>query len=164
VPYTFLGRGFASGTQIWAPNVYDARESPTVLASGIEARLVQAEAALDRADDATWLDDLNSLRSGSGLALAALTDPGTDSARVDMTFYERAFWMYATGHRLGDLRRLSRAVASGGYGRDPESVFPTGTYIYRGQASGTYGTDVNFPIPIEEGNNPLSSGCIDRNP
>lgn len=164
VPYTYLGRGFASGTQLWGPNVYDARESPTVLTSGIEARLIQAEAALDRADYVTWLADLNALRSGSGLALAPLIDPGTDTARVSLTFYERAFWLYGTGHRLGDMRRLSRAVANGGYGRDPETVFPSGTYIYRGQADGVYGTDVNFPIPIEEGNNPLSQGCIDRNP
>ena len=85
-------------------------------------------------------------------------------SRVNLTFRERAFWLYATGHRLGDLRRLSRSLARGGYGRDPESVFPTGTYIYRGKPQGTYGTDVNFPIPIEEGNNPLSQGCIDRDP
>ena len=29
---------------------------------------------------------------------------------------------------------------------------------------GVYGTDVNFPIPIEEDNNPNFHGCIDRNP
>jgi hypothetical protein len=54
---------------------------------------------------------------------------------------------------LGDLRRLIRQ-----YGRDAESVFPTGAYF----KGGVYGTDVNFPIPFEEKNNPSFTGCIDR--
>ena len=166
-PFTDLGRGFATNTRLFGPDKYSDRANPTVLASGIEARLIEAEAALDAGQPGIWLDDLNALRSGSGLGLAALADPGTPDARVNLMFRERAFWMYATGHRLGDLRRLSRSVERGGYGRDAESVFPTGTYIYRGTPQGTYGPDVNFPIPIEEGNNPASKaigGCIDRNP
>ena len=35
-------------------------------------------------------------------------DPGTAASRVDMLFRERAFWMYFTAHRLGDMRRLVR--------------------------------------------------------
>ena len=70
-----------------------------------------------------------------------------------------------TAHRLPDLRRLSRSAANDGYGRDPETVFPTGSW-FRG---GVYGPDVNFPIPIEELNNsniagPAPNTCIDRNP
>jgi hypothetical protein len=42
------------------------------------------------------------------------------------------------------------------------TVFPSGTYTGRG--GGVYGTDVNFPIPVEEDNNPNFHGCIDRNP
>ena len=69
-------------------------------------------------------------------------------------FSERAFWFFGTGHRLGDLRRLVRQ-----YGRPAESVFPTGLYF----KGGTYGPDVNLPIPSQEANNPLApSGCIDR--
>jgi hypothetical protein len=69
-------------------------------------------------------------------------------------FSERAFWFFATGHRLGDLRRLVRQ-----YGRAAESVFPTGAYF----KGGTYGPDVNLPIPFDELNNPLAqSGCLDR--
>ncbi len=77
----------------------------------------------------------------------------TQAQRVDFHFAERAFWLWGTGHRLGDLRRLVRQ-----YGRDSESVFPTGAYF----KGGNYGTDVNFPIPLEEDNNPNSSGCLDR--
>ncbi|MEP7067395.1 MAG: hypothetical protein ABI889_15275, partial [Gemmatimonadota bacterium] len=78
---------------------------------------------------------------------------------------ERGQWLYLTAHRLPDLRRLSRSTANDGYGRDPETVFPTGNW-FRG---GVYGTDTNFPIPVEELNNPNVPGpdpntCIDRNP
>jgi hypothetical protein len=166
-PFTDLGRGFATNTRLFGPDKYSDRANPMVLASGVEARLIEAEAALDAGQPGTWLDDLNALRSGPGLGLGPLADPGTPDARLDLMFRERAFWLYATGHRLGDMRRLSRSVDRGGYGRDAETVFPTGTYIYRGTPQGTYGTDVNFPIPIEEGNNPASKavgGCIDRNP
>ena len=166
-PFTDLGSGFATNTRLFGPDKYSDRADDMILASGVEARLIEAEAALADGQSGTWLDDLNALRSGSGLGLTALADPGTPDARVDLMFRERAFWMYATGHRLGDLRRLARSTARGGYGRNAETVFPTGTYIYRGTAQGTYGTDVNFPIPIEEGNNPASKaidGCIDRDP
>ena len=153
----FLGTGFVSNTQVFGPDKYSDRSSPTVLSSGIEARLIQAEAALARSDGA-WLTDLNTLRSGSGLSLGALSDPGSDTARVNLVCRERAFWVYATGHRLGDLRRLARSTADGGYGRPAESVFPTGPYHYRGSTNGIYGNNVSFPIPIEEGNNPDFAG------
>jgi hypothetical protein len=68
--------------------------------------------------------------------------------------------LFGTSHRLGDLRRLIRQ-----YGRDAESVFPTGDYNPLGAAAGTlYGTDVNLPVPFEETNNPKYSGCLDRAP
>jgi hypothetical protein len=73
---------------------------------------------------------------------------------VDQLFSERAFWMFATGHRLGDMRRLIRQ-----YGRAAETVFPGGVYL----KGGNYGADVNLPMPQEEGNNPNFAGCIDRN-
>jgi starch-binding outer membrane protein, SusD/RagB family len=96
---------------------------------------------------------LNDLRDLQGLDPLPVP-PNTDAA-VDLLFSERAFWLFATGHRLGDLRRLIRQ-----YGRAPDEVFPTGTYI----KGGDYGEDVNLPIPIEEQNNPNSAGCLDRNP
>jgi hypothetical protein len=42
-----------------------------------------------------------------------------------------------------------------------DSVFPNGAY----HKGGSYGPDVNLPIPIEEQNNPnVPAGCLDRNP
>ena len=88
---------------------------------------------------------------------ANLTDPGTPAAELNLIFRERAFWMFSTGHRTGDLRRLVKF-----YGRSTESVFPTGAW----HKGGNYGPDVNFPVPQAEENNPnVTAGhaCIDRN-
>ncbi|HEX8851603.1 MAG TPA: hypothetical protein VF761_18895 [Gemmatimonadaceae bacterium] len=129
-----------------------ARSSPTVIVSGTEAKLIIAEAQLAATptDTTTWLRTLNTLRSGAGLA--PLTDPGTAAGRVDLLFRERAFWMWGTGHRQGDLRRLIRQ-----YQRAPDSVFPTGAF----PKGGNYGTDVALPIPTSERNNPkYTSACV----
>ena len=56
------------------------------------------------------------------------------------------------------MRRLIRQ-----YGRNSETVFPTGPFLHSGSVSGTYGTDVNIILPNQEKNNPNFTGCIDRN-
>jgi hypothetical protein len=132
---------------------YPDFSSPVMVANGIEARLIEAEAQLQTGDTATMLVTLNDLRASQ--SLPALTGPSTITEAEDMLFNERAFWLFATGHRLGDLRRLVRQ-----YGRSAASVFPTGPYL----KGGNYGSDVNMPIPAEEQNNPNFQGCLDRNP
>jgi hypothetical protein len=162
-PYVDLGLGFDNQREVFGTLKYPSRDASTVLASYIEAQLIIAEAQLaagNYAGAGGTLEILNALRSDAGMA--ALTPAVTSQAQLLQLFSERAFWLYLTEHRLGDLRRLSRA-APDGYGLNSETVFPTGTYTGRG--GGVYGPDVNFPIPIEESNaNPNSQGCIDRNP
>lgn len=133
---------------------YGTLSAPVTHASGIEARLIEAEAALKAGNVSGWLDKLNAARQ-TVPALAPLADPGTANGRVDLMFRERAFWMYMTGHRVGDLRRLVRQ-----YGRPAESVFPTGPYH---KDNLIRGTDVNIVIPISEENNPNFKACLDRN-
>lgn len=129
------------------------------VADGIEARLIQAEAALQAHDTTTWLTLLNHLRKTATVPrqtvtpLDTLTDPGSDTARVSLTFQERAYWLYLTGHRQGDLRRLIRQ-----YNRRQESVYPTGDH----PGTGAYGSDVTAPIPGAEFANPLFHGCLSR--
>lgn len=133
--------------------LWTTRDASIDITSGIEARLIEAEAQL-AAGDASWLTTLNTLRAPVGLA--DLVDPGTAAAREDMLFRERAFWLFGRGYRLGDMRRLVRQ-----YGRAPDTVFPNGPH-HRG---GNYGPDMNFPIPQAEDNNPnvVNGGCFDRN-
>jgi hypothetical protein len=143
------------------------RTSAVPLVSGIEAQLIVAEAALEANDPTTWLTIINTLRTNTALYpaaqtgftrgpdLTALADPGTPAARVDQMFYERAFWMFSTGHRLGDMRRLMRQ-----YGRAVNTVYPTGAWF----KGGTYGDAIQMTIPVEEQNNPNFVTCADRNP
>jgi hypothetical protein len=130
---------------------YPGVDADVPVADGIEARLIEAEAALQAQDLGGMTDILNALRDLQGLD--PLAAPGTFDEGVDQLFSERAFWLFATGHRLGDLRRLIRQ-----YGRDQAEVFPTGSYV----KGGSYGTDVNIPLPLEVENNPNSRGCLDR--
>lgn len=133
---------------------YPAENSDLPLASGIEARLIEAEAALQATDIAAFDAIHTALRATVGLG-ALDTGALSTGARVDVHFGERAFWLWITGHRHGDLRRLVRQ-----YGRPAESVFPTGAY-FKVQA-GDYGADVNLPVPFDEENNPNFEECIDR--
>jgi hypothetical protein len=130
---------------------------PVPVANGIEARLIEAEAALQTNNFSGMRTILNDLRDSEGLD--PLPTAGNRDAAIDQLFSERAFWLFATGHRLGDMRRLVRPAPTG-YGRAAETVFPTGAY----HKGGSYGSDVNLPIPLEEEGNPNSVGCIDRNP
>ncbi len=151
------------------------------LADAVEARLIEAEAALQEGGD--WLGKLNALRTdgtftesptpapdddpsatdtlwnagtGGVAGLAPLVDPGNTGARVDLLFRERAFWLYLTAHRQGDLRRLIRQ-----YLRAPNAVYPTGSYP---GASGMYGEQIVVPMPEEERQlNPKYTGCFHRN-
>jgi len=149
---TKVGRG-QDGTPTPAMNQYPNLNSNVVIASGIEARMIEAEAQLAGGNTGSFLATLNAARA-TVAGLAPLTDPGTASARQDMLFRERAFWMYTTAHRLGDMRRLIRQ-----YGRSTESVFPTGAYF----KGGSYGTDVTLVPSQQETNNPNWTACTDKN-
>jgi hypothetical protein len=143
-------------TPLYIQRIWPTRDASVTIIGGIEARLIEAEAQLKAGQAAAALATLNAARA-TVTGLAPLTDAGTDAARVDQIFRERAFWMFSTGHRTGDLRRLVRH-----YGRAAPSVFPTGAW----HKGGSYGADVTMPIPQAEQNNPnVGSGndaCIDR--
>jgi hypothetical protein len=130
--------------------LYPTQKTNIPLATGIEAQLIIAE-HLQRTGGA-YVTILNTLRTTVGLG--ALAAPGASADQTTQIFRERAFWMYLTGHRLGDMRRLIRQ-----YGRAANTVFPIGTTI---QGS-PYGTDVNFGISEDENNNPNFHGCLNRN-
>jgi hypothetical protein len=194
--------------------------SPIIVADGIEAQLIRAEAALRTRDDGTWLTMLNALRTSGQVdsvawvdtvgvstsvygdsgrlisqqvdtvyndahtnvthiyaidtyrrpfwhagtggihGLYPINDPGTASARIDTLFTERAEWLFVTGHRQGDLRRLLRQYSDYPEFNDQSLVYPTGPY--RGIGVGVYGSDVNLPIPAAEYVNPLFHGCENR--
>jgi starch-binding outer membrane protein, SusD/RagB family len=149
----FRKKGF-DGTNLYSTEKYPTNVSPVTIANGIEARLIEAEAALKAGDVTGWLSKLNALRATSITpAMTALTNPATERGRVDLMFRERAFWLFATAHRLGDMRRLVRH-----YGRTVAETFPSGTY----RAGGPFGTVTTFKIPASELLNPAVTGCTER--
>jgi starch-binding outer membrane protein, SusD/RagB family len=143
VPWAFAGPAFSGTIRLYAPLEHPDYDADVFIVDPAEVQLIEAEAQL-AAGDAAWLTTLNDLRAEVGLG--ALADPGTTSGRVLLLFRERAFWLYLTGHRQGDLRRLVR-----NYGFTSAQVWPTGTNQIRGVA---YGADVAYPIPFNETNNP----------
>lgn len=149
------GYGFFSAAQYFPQALAADGSSPISIGDWKEARLIQAEAALQAGDVAGWLGLLNQLRQTAITpALPDLVDPGTPAAREDLLFRERAFWLILTGHRQGDLRRLIRE-----YGRDPTTLYPVGVHPY----GKSYGSDVTAPIPAgERVTNPRFSGCLNR--
>jgi len=206
--FQYSNYGVLIATRSGSVLVSDAASDSIVVsvASGVEARLIEAEAALQTAlatgapsDVAAWLTPLNTLRTtgswtdtvsvfrqdsvdanpdgtpiyastfirldtlwtpGTGGVgrLGPLSDPGAGltgaaatKARVDLMFYERAFWLFLSGQRQGDMRRLIRQ-----YGRTADQVYPKGIRYF----GGVYGTAVN--VMIREDGNPLFGGCLDR--
>src|SRR5215475_9610505 len=122
VPIIDAGPGFDGETELFLTTKYSDRSSPTPLALGTEARLIQAEAALAANDAAGFLANLNDARAhaltytedgspnGTPLdsppALKSSDIPAAAAARQDLLFRERALNLFLTGHRLGDMRRL----------------------------------------------------------
>ncbi len=173
------GLPFLDGTdpRTLLPSLSSATD-PLVFSSGVEARLIEAEAAL-HAKESKWLSILNKLRTtctttdvcphpeppgdGGVAGLPLLSDPAEGASYSDATananrlaliFEERGYWLLLTGHRQGDLRRWVRM-----YQRPAETVYPVGPY----NPGVEYGSDVNIPVPsVETQNNPLYGGCLNR--
>lgn len=133
--------------------VWPTDASSVALMSGLQARLYEAEALNRNGDWPGAFAILNSLRAtpqGYGRTIAAmpaLTDPGTANGRRDLIFREKGFWLFGTGHRYPDMRRMMRQ-----YGMTANQVFPNGTWQI-GRSPG-YGTDVVFRTPTVETFNP----------
>jgi hypothetical protein len=139
------------------------RDDPIPPLSGIDARLIEAEAKLQANDIAGMMTILNALRTTQqtlGIfkpaTLPALATPADQTTATDLFFREKALWQFERGYRMGDLRRLVRQ-----YGRTQDKVFPSGAFVRNGTPTGTYGTQVAFPVPDHEMNNPNFHGCLD---
>lgn len=172
VPTEYGRNCFSSSVRCYYNDNQPTLDADFAFASGVEARLIEAEAYLQAGKIDSMLVKLNALRAsvtsleaalnpqrkqtvlvaGAPATLAPLVDPASATAtpadqftaRRNLLFSERAFWLFGTGHRQGDLRRLVRQ-----YGLTTQQAFPTGPF-FRG---GTYGNDVAYPIPFNELNN-----------
>ena len=166
IPYapTPTGNCFSSSVLCWLDQNYPNFGAAVPLASGVEAALIQAEAQYQSGQYTTMLASLNALRANAVSLIPTLFPQqqqtfGSDtlgqlpasaaanaSTALATLFAERAYWLYLTGHRQGDLRRLARAP----YSLPTNQVFPSGAFF----RTGSYGNDVAYPLPYQEANNP----------
>jgi hypothetical protein len=150
VPWAATGFGFDFVTPHYSLLKYPDASAPIIIASGTEARLIEAEVAIPLGPS-PMIDILNGLFTAAGLpyGLAAAQQA---AVRADQVMSQRAFWLFASGQRLGDLRRL---IAH--YGRTEATVLPIGPY----HKGGVYGADANLPVPTSA-RGPTYSGCTNR--
>ncbi len=160
-----LGPVAEDGHSLYYPVVNFGRDDPTPPLSGIDARLIQAEAQLQAGSISGMMTILNNLRASPQVigamnvpAMAALPTPPDLTSATDLFFREKALWQFERGYRMDDLRRLVRQ-----YGRTQDNVFPSGPFTRNGTPSGNFGTQVAFPVPDYEMVNPNFHGCIDTN-
>src|SRR4051812_18387561 len=111
-------------TPLFLQQIWKNRDDPIVMAGGLDARLIEAEAKLVAGDYAGMMTILNALRAApprngtyQPTALPALATPTTKDAATNLYFREKGFWTFGRGQRLGDLRRLIRQ-----YGRTQDQV------------------------------------------
>jgi hypothetical protein len=150
--------------------------SAVAVVAGLDARLIEAEAALQAGNAAGMFTILNALRAtplqitapsptSSGThpgwttpVMAPLVDPGTTSSQVDLLFREKAFWTFGRGQRLGDLRRLIRD-----YGRAADGSNTGGYPVGQHYKGGNFAGDLNLPVTTDEQiGNPNFTTCLDR--
>jgi hypothetical protein len=148
--------GFDATDSLYLELKYPSYNAPIAIATGIEARLIQAEAALKAGDMATFLSNISAARQQSYIANGAAAAAPVTAVPAGMTavqflFQERAFDLWLTAHRLGDMRRLITQ-----YGQSVNAVFPNGSYAPR---PGNFGPDVDLPVPVTEEGNPNFKAC-----
>src|SRR5690606_5185593 len=103
---------------------YPTADEPIVMASGAEARLIEAEIALRDGVPGDADDIVNDLRDGWGLGPISFT--GTLATDLPVFARERARELWLTGERLPTLRRFLK---------DGVDLFP----------GGKQGSDTCFP-------------------
>jgi len=150
-------RATQPSVSLYLQTKYPNTTVPMIVASGIEARLIEAEAAIHEPNPSKVVAIVDTLRATIGLDTVAT--PTSTDALIDLVYRERAFWLYLSGHRLGDLRRL---VIN--YGRPQNTVFPSGAYPILNLTYGT-ATAIPFSKSAEARTNPnVTSGCIPDQP
>ena len=172
-----LGQPNTSGGNNGAPwvrqNIWTALTTPFNIVSGLDARLIQAEAQLKQNNIAGMMATLNALRAAppalsttyTPAAMPALPTPATQEAAVRLFFREKAFWTFGRGQRQGDMRRQVRQWGPGSTANFASSaaasVFPIGNfYSNNGIIDGTYAMttgnpgEVTFTIGENRSTNP----------
>jgi starch-binding outer membrane protein, SusD/RagB family len=138
---------------------YPVASSGMVVADFTEAQLIVAEGDVFSGNYPAAFAIMNGLRTASGLSFStplANLGASTPKAQMQQILTERAYWMYVTGHRLGDWRRVLRApYTAAPFSFVPGDVYPFGTGI---------STTLEFPTPLTTNPNPNYVACDPTQP
>lgn len=122
-------------TPLWIANRYGSASAPIPIATGVEARLIVAEAAGGQ----TAVGIINELHDRVGLPPFQSNDPAAIRAQL---VEERKREFFLDGHHLGDLRQYGIPLTPA-----PGTPFKDGGGVYQDQKC--------FPLPdVERLNNP----------
>jgi hypothetical protein len=159
-PRTPATLGAAAGGQpqlFYSSGKYPAANSPMTLGDYTEAQLIVAEGDIVANAYPAALTIMQALRTASGLDFSTdsiqLTNlsAATPKAQMQQLLTERAFWMWVTGHRLGDWRRVLRAPYNASpFGFVTSDVYPVGPGI---------SSTLEYPTPLFTNPNPNYKAC-----
>lgn len=124
----------------WPQAKYAIQTAGVNLATGREARLIEAEAALRGGDIATAMAKIDANRASAGAPVAAR--PATLADAWTLLKQERGIELWLEGRRLGDMRRWAASQSPGAY--DPLEVPGASSYLE--------GQNTCFPVSREETN------------
>lgn len=137
IQFADAGRFAQDGTlRLWTQRKYAAWNSPIRLASGLEARYIEAEAGQNAAAMLTFINE----RRAAGGQTAINTTNMTQLMAELMAQRSRDFWL--EGKRMGDWRRNPTAVPN---------ILPSGNNYYKPELGGVE-TQTCMPIPFAETN------------
>lgn len=124
----------------WPQAKYVSQTAGVNLATGREARLIEAEAALRGGDIATAMAKIDANRASAGAPVAAR--PATLADAWTLLKQERGIELWLEGRRLADMRRWAASQTPGAY--DPLEVPGTTSYLE--------GQNTCFPVSRDETN------------
>ena len=126
--------------------------------NGIDARLIEAEPRSNANDFAagdggtrTPFALRRKIALSSCRSITRSTRQRHEGGGVDQSGERRS-------GRTAAVRRWATSPLDLQYCRTQDNVFPYGPFF----KGGNYGTDVNFPVHVDEQNNPEFKGCADR--
>ena len=135
--------GSDNRTPLFLQTKYLDYDSPIPVASGDEAQLILAEAALEGGDRPAAEAIFNDLRARAGADPLSAADLALSD--TELLAQERARELFLEGQHLYDVRRLSLPLV-------PAAGTPYSTVYNKG---GDYGTQTCMPLPdVERYNNP----------
>lgn len=143
VPVVNTGKSSVTKVPIWVQTKYASSSSPIPVASGVEARLIMAEADITTGNLPEALSIINASRAAGG---ESALDASTTAADLKTALIEeRRRALFLQGQHLFDLIRFQLPLS------------PAAGTAYPG--GGTYGSQLCMPLPdVETFNNPKLSG------